>query len=135
MNVWRAPSLDDAFSGGAVAETSTVAAATVPVSEPCSNLSRSSCQGDVTSPISPSINDPARVARNSIFFCPYLSPSLPHSGAARAIVTAVAVLSSPGSRVARVLDPEPLYVERQEWYYEHEPRRRSELRDEQDPER
>jgi hypothetical protein len=32
MNVWRAPSLDDAFSGGAVAETSTVAAATVPVS-------------------------------------------------------------------------------------------------------
>jgi hypothetical protein len=100
MNVWRVPSLDDALSGGAVAETSTVAAATVPVSEPCNNLSRRSCQGDVTSPIKPSITDPASVARNSIFFCPYLSPSLPHKGAARAIVTAVAVLRRPAHAAA-----------------------------------
>src|SRR5215211_6275634 len=57
MNVWRVPSLDDALSGGAVAETSTVAAATVPVSEPCNYLNRRSCQGDVTSPIKPSITD------------------------------------------------------------------------------
>jgi hypothetical protein len=100
MNVWRVPSLEEALSGGAVAETSTVAAATVPVSEPCNNLSSRSCHGEVTRPISPSITDPASVARNSIFFCPYLSPSLPHRGAARAMVTAVAVLRRPAQAAA-----------------------------------
>src|ERR687893_1052080 len=93
-NVWRVPSLEEALSGGAVAETSTVAAATVPVSEPCNNLRSRSCQGDVTSPIKPSITDPASV-----------------------------------------LDPEPLYVERQKGHDEHEPRCCRELRDQQDPER
>ena len=70
MNVWSMPSLEDARSCGAVAETSTVAAATVPVMDPCKSLSRSNCHGAVTRPIKASITVPASVARSSIFFCP-----------------------------------------------------------------
>jgi hypothetical protein len=100
MTICNVPSLAPALCAGAVAETSTVAAATVPVRQPCNVLSARSCHGFPTRPIKPTTTVPATVALRSIGLSPTLSPSLPHSGAARAIVTAVELLITPAHAAA-----------------------------------
>src|SRR5215210_870742 len=100
MTICNVPSLAPALCAGAVADTSTVAAATVPVRQPCNVLSASSCHGFPTKPINPTTIDPATVALRSIGLSPTLSPSLPQSGAARAIVTAVELLITPAHAAA-----------------------------------
>ena len=100
MTICKVPSLAPALSAGAVAETNTVAAATVPVRQPCKVLRASSCHGLPTSPISPTTTVPAIVALRSIGLRPTRSPSLPQRGAARAIVTAVELLITPAQAAA-----------------------------------
>src|SRR5829696_9011120 len=100
MTICNVPSLAPAFSAGAVAETSTVAAATVPVRHPCMLLSASSCHGFPTSPINPTTTDPATVALSNIGLSPTRSPSLPHNGAASAMVTAVELFIIPAHAAA-----------------------------------
>jgi hypothetical protein len=100
MTICKVPSLSPALCPGAVADTRTVAAATVPVKHPCSVLRAKSCHGLPTSPINPTTREPAIVALSNIGLSPTRSPSLPHSGATRAIVTAVELLITPAHAAA-----------------------------------
>jgi hypothetical protein len=100
MTICRVPSLSPALCGGAVADTRTVAAATVPVRHPCNVLRASNCHGLPTSPINPRTREPAIVALSNTGLSPTRSPSLPHNGAARAIVTAVELLITPAHAAA-----------------------------------
>ena len=64
---WRSPRQNPTLRSGTIDVVSTVAAAMVPVTQPCIIRSTRSCHGAVTNVIRPTITAPPNIARSSIF--------------------------------------------------------------------
>jgi len=84
-------------SRGASAATSALAAATVPVTRPCTARRMINSSEERAKPIRPSITAPPSVARTTITLRPCRSASAPQMGAASIIVNAWTEITSPES--------------------------------------